>query len=53
MDDVGLTLGSGQYTFNPCYINLTVLKTTESPNSVRETEREIKLECGEVFNCVT
>lgn len=44
MDDVGLTLGSGQYTFNPCYINPTVLKRRESPNSERggggERERE-------------
>jgi len=39
MDIVGLTLGSGQYTFNPCYINPTVQRE-ERDLIVRERERE-------------
>jgi len=48
MDDVGLTLGSGQYAFNPCYINPTVLKRRESPNSEREGGREREMDKARV-----
>jgi hypothetical protein len=39
MDEVGLTLGLGPYTFNPCIINPTALKRRESANNEKDKAR--------------
>jgi hypothetical protein len=45
MDEVGLTLRLGPYTFNPCIINPTVLKRRESANNERERESKSEERC--------